>query len=60
VPVLRERYWLVLRERTLATAAARRLVGALKEKVFRRIARKFVGYAFDHAGSIASVEEAFA
>lgn len=59
VPVLRERYWFVLRERTLAGAAARRLVAALKERAFARLARKFAGYAFEHAGSVASFEEAF-
>ena len=57
VPMLRERYWLVLRERTLATAAGRRLVAALKEKAFTRLARKFVGYAFEHAGEVATVDE---
>lgn len=59
VPVLRERYWLVMRERTLATAAGQRLVAALREKGFARLARKFVGYAFENAGSVTSVEEAF-
>ena len=59
VPVLRERYWLVLRQRTLASAAGQRLVSALKEKAFTRLARKFVGYQFENAGSVASVEEAY-
>ena len=57
VPVLRERYWLVLRQKTLASAAGQRLVAALKEKGFTRIARKFVGYSFEHAGTVATVEE---
>ena len=60
VPILRERYWLVIRERTLATAAGKRLVAALREKPFTRLARKFAGYAFENAGSVASIEDAFA
>jgi putative molybdopterin biosynthesis protein len=57
VPVLRERYWLVMRERTLVTAAAQRLVSVLREKAFTRLARKFVGYSFEHAGDLSTVEE---
>jgi len=60
VPILRERYWLVIRERTLATAAGKRLVAALREKAFTRLARKFAGYAFENAGSVASIDDAFA
>jgi len=60
IPVLRERYWLILRERTLATAAARRLVDALAGKPFARLARKFAGYRFEHAGSVVSIDEALA
>ena len=56
VPVLRERYWLVMRERTLATVAGQRLVAALRDKAFARLARKFVGYAFGNAGTVSSVE----
>ena len=57
VPVLRERYWLVMRQRTLASAAVQRLIAVLKEKAFTRIARKFVGYEFEHAGTVATVDE---
>lgn len=57
VPILSERYWLVLRERTLAGAAGRRLVAVLKEKAFTRLARKFVGYSYEHAGELSTVEE---
>jgi len=57
VPVLRERYWLVLRERTLASAAGQLFVEALKDKAFTRLARKFAGYTFDRAGTVATVEE---
>jgi putative molybdopterin biosynthesis protein len=60
VPVLRERYWLVLRERTLASAAGQRFVAELKDKSFARLARKFAGYAFERAGTVATVEEVIA
>jgi len=60
VPVLRERYWLVLREKTLASAVGERFVAALKDKAFTRLARKFAGYEFGHAGRVASVDEVFA
>ena len=57
IPVLRERYWLVLSHRTLASAAGQRVIAALKGKAFVRIARKFVGYSFDLAGTLASVDD---
>ena len=60
VPILNERYWLVLRERTLASAAGRRLVAVLKEKAFTRLARKFVGYSYERAGELSSVDEVHA
>ena len=59
VPVLRERYWLAIRERTLATPAAQRLLEALSGKPLARIGRGFAGYDFDGAGSVVSVEDAF-
>jgi hypothetical protein len=49
-----------MRERTLATPAGRRLILALRDKAFSRLARKFTGYAFENAGSVASIEDAFA
>ena len=57
IPVLRESYWLVLSHRTLASTAGQRIVAALKDKAFKRLARKFVGYSFDQAGTLATVEE---
>lgn len=60
VPVLRERYWLAMRERTLATPAAQRLLEALSGKPLSRIARGFAGYDFDGAGAVVAVDEAFA
>jgi len=60
VPVLRERYWLVIRERTLATAAAQSFIAALTQKPFTRLARKFVGYDFEHAGAVLTVGDAYA
>ena len=60
VPVLRERYWLAMRQRTMATPAAQRLLEALSGKPFSRIARGFAGYDFDGAGAVVPVDEAFA
>jgi molybdate transport repressor ModE-like protein len=59
VPVLTERYWLAIRERTLATAPAQRLLEALSGKPLARIGRGFAGYDFSGAGSVVSIEEAF-
>jgi molybdate transport repressor ModE-like protein len=59
VPVLRERYWLAMRERTLATPAAQKILEALGGKPLARIARRFAGYDFEGAGSVVPVEEAF-
>jgi putative molybdopterin biosynthesis protein len=58
VPVLRERYWLAMRSRTLATPAAQRLLEALSGKPLSRIARGFVGYDFQGAGEVADVPAA--
>lgn len=60
VPLARERYWLALRERTLATPVARRLVEALAGKPLARLARRLAGYEFHDAGSIFTVDEALA
>ncbi len=59
VPVLRERYWLARRERTLAMPAAQRLLEGLSGKPLSRIARGFAGYDFSGAGQVVRVEEAF-
>jgi putative molybdopterin biosynthesis protein len=59
IPVLRERYWLAMRERTVATPAAERLLAALSGKPFSRIARGFAGYDFAGAGDLVNVEDAF-
>lgn len=58
VPVLRERYWLAMRTRTLDTPAAQRLLEALCGKPLSRLARGFAGYDITGAGSVAAVEEA--
>jgi molybdate transport repressor ModE-like protein len=58
VPVLRERYWLAIRNRTLETPAAQRLLEALAGKALARLARRLAGYDISGAGRIAAVEEA--
>jgi putative molybdopterin biosynthesis protein len=52
VPVLRERYWLALRERALESPAARRLLEALSGKPLARIGRGFVGYDLAGCGEV--------
>jgi molybdate transport repressor ModE-like protein len=58
VPVLRERYWLAMRNRTLEAPAAQRLLEALSGKPFARIARRFPGYDLNGTGEIVKVEDA--
>jgi putative molybdopterin biosynthesis protein len=60
VPVLREHYWLALRERAVMTPPAQRLLEALAGKPLARIARRFAGYDLRGAGEIVAIEEAFA
>ena len=57
VPVLRERYWLALRERSIASPAAQGLLEALAGKPFSRIARGFAGYDFRGAGEVVDVAD---
>jgi putative molybdopterin biosynthesis protein len=59
VPILRERYWLAIRQRTLDTPAAQRLLEGLSGKPLARIGRRFAGYDFSGAGTVVAVEEAF-
>ena len=52
VPLVRERYWLAMRKRTLDTPAAARFLEALSGKPFARIARRFLGYDVSGCGEI--------
>jgi molybdate transport repressor ModE-like protein len=56
VPAIRERYWLAMRERTLGTPVARRLLDALAGKPLARIGRRYVGYSLRDAGELLGVE----
>jgi molybdate-binding protein len=56
VPVVRERYWLAMRKRTLDTPAAARFVEALSGKPFARIARRFLGYELSGCGEIVEAQ----
>ncbi len=56
VPVLRERYWLALRERALESPAARRLLEALSGKPLARIGRGFVGYDLAGCGEVVKAD----
>lgn len=60
VPIVRERYWLALRERTLALPVAQRLLEALCGKPLARLARRLAGYDCHEAGSVFTVDEALA
>ena len=60
VPLVEERYWLALREQTLATAPAQQLLKALAGKPLSRLARKLAGYDLSGAGQIFNVEDAIA
>jgi molybdate-binding protein len=52
VPLVRERYFLAVRARDVATPAVGRLAAALAGPVLARIARSLPGYRADAAGSI--------
>jgi molybdate transport repressor ModE-like protein len=56
VPLMRERYFLAVRAKAVEEAAIARLIDALRSPVFARIARGFVGYKADAAGSIVGVD----
>jgi molybdate-binding protein len=60
VPLVNERYWLVLRETSLATPAAQRLLEALGGKPLARLARGLPGYDLHGAGEIVGWQEEFA
>jgi molybdate-binding protein len=58
VPLVRERYWLAMRERTLASPAAQKLLRALSGKPLARLLRGRPGYDLAGAGEIHDVDEA--
>ena len=53
VAVLREQYWLALRNHTLASGAGEQLKAAIAGKALARIARKLPGYDLSQAGTTA-------
>ena len=60
VPLAREHYWLALRERIVSSAQVQSLVRALAGKPLARLARGKPGYDIAGAGTLHTVEEAFA
>ncbi len=56
VPLVQERYFLVVRAKAIDTTAVAQLTEALRSPVFARIARGFVGYRTEGAGSIVGVD----
>ena len=55
VPVVRERYFLALRNKNLESAGASRLIGILRSPQFARLAKRFAGYRSTGAGTIGTV-----
>jgi len=56
VPRARERYYLALRARSLATPAVARLVEALEGPLLARIVGRLPGYRGDRPGSVVDVD----
>jgi len=56
IPLVRERYFLAVRARTVERAAVARLIHALRSPMFVRIARGFAGYRVDSPGSIVGLD----
>ena len=52
VPLGRERYWLVVRQRDLGQARMQRLLKALRDGALKRIARRLTGYDVHGAGDV--------
>jgi molybdate transport repressor ModE-like protein len=56
LPLVRERYFLAVRAKTVGNASVTRLLQALRSPVFARIARGFAGYKADAAGSVVGLD----
>jgi molybdate transport repressor ModE-like protein len=56
VPQLRERYFLAVRARAVASAPIAALIAALRSPEFARLAREFAGYRPDAAGAVAGLD----
>ena len=56
LPLVRERYFLAVRAKAVEKGSVARLIQALRSPVFVRIARGFVGYKADGAGSVAGLD----
>jgi molybdate transport repressor ModE-like protein len=58
VPLIHERYWLLLSASSLAAPASQRLLEALAGKPLSRLARGMPGYDLRGAGEVVSMDEA--
>jgi molybdate transport repressor ModE-like protein len=58
VPLVRERYYLAVREASLASPAVVALRGVLKGPVFRELVGRMAGYDAEHAGELERVRSA--
>jgi putative molybdopterin biosynthesis protein len=56
VPLVRERYFLAVRARDLATPGVARLIEVLRSAQFARIARRLPGYRSTAAGTVVTLE----
>lgn len=56
VPLVRERYFLAVRARAVATAPVARLIEVLQGPAFADIVRRLAGYRADAAGSVVGID----
>jgi len=56
IPQVRERYFLAVRAKSIDTVAVARLIQALRNPMFARLARAFAGYRVDGAGSVVGLD----
>ena len=56
VPVVRERYFLAVRNKDLQSMSVARLIGALRSAQFSRLAGRFAGYRSTGAGSVGTLK----
>ena len=52
VPLHREQYWLVARQKDLEQARMKRLLAALRDGSLKRIAKRLTGYNVGHSGEV--------
>ena len=56
VPLVRERYFLAVRAKALATSPVARLIHLLQSHAFARMARRLPGYKMTAAGTVVTLD----